>query len=188
MDVADKTYEKAPGGAPPTGLESYTVLDERGEPVGRVLSVTEDDGRIELVVAQGAPPFSGSPAVVPWEAVQAVDHEQLTLTVRRAAVGGLDPDQVVETPDDADARHVEEMPGGVPAPTPPDQAFTRSRPMLLEAWGLAIVSVLLVFPVIAWAAAADSLWLLLLLILPLGGIAVAAVAILRALRAPYVSS
>jgi len=46
-----RTWERAPGGAEGAGLEGYTVFDERGEVVGRVTSVTERDGEVELVLA-----------------------------------------------------------------------------------------------------------------------------------------
>jgi PRC-barrel domain protein len=184
-----RTYERAPGGAEGAGLEGYTVFDERGEAVGRVTSVTDRGGEIELVLAEGgAPPFGGTPAVVSWSAVRNVDHERLAIEI--AETTGADEvrdEQLVETDggERGAAQRVVDVPTGTPPPVPADEARVRSRLSVAVAWGVLFLSSVLFLPPIAFAFAADSMWWLALLAVPAAGLALGVVLILRTLRSPY---
>ena len=182
-----RTYERPPGGAEGAGLEGYTVFDERGETLGRVMTVTERDGAVELVLDEGARPFGGNHAVVSWSAVRAVDHERLAIEIAEAGeVEELRSEQLVETDGaEGEARRLSDVPTGTPAAVSPDERRVRPRPLVAVGWGLLFLSSVLFLPPIALAFGAGSMWYLLLLAVPAALLAVSAAIILRTLEAPY---
>ena len=182
-----RTYERPPEGAEGVGLEGYTVFDERGEALGRVTTVTERGGQVELVLGDGAPPFGGKPAVVSWSAVRSVDHERLAIEITEAGeVDELQSEQLVEAGGGAgEARRLTDVPSGTPSAVAPDERRVRPRPLVAVGWALFFLSSVLFLPPIALAFGAGSLWYLLLLAVPAALLAIAATLIRRSLRAPY---
>ena len=182
-----RTYERPPGGVEGAGLEGYTVFDERGEALGRVTTVTERDGEVELVLGGGAPPFGGKAAVVSWSAVRNVDHERLAIEIAEAGdAEELEREQLVETDGgEGEARRLAEVPTGTPAAVSPHERRVRPRPLIAVGWGLLFLSSVLFLPPIALAFAAGSMWFHLLLAVPAALLAVSVGMILRTLRAPY---
>jgi len=175
-----RTYERPPGGAEGAGLEGYTVFDEGGEALGRVASVAEHDGEVELVLG-------GKPAVVSWSAVRNVDHERLAIEISEAGqIEELANDQLVEASGGAaDAERVVGVPEGTPPAVSPDEARVRPRPQVAVGWSLLFLSSVLFLPPIALAFAAGSLWYLLLLVVPAVLLAIAGSLIRQTLQAPY---
>jgi len=182
-----RSYERPPGGAEGAGLEGYTVFDERGEALGRITTVTERDGEVELVLTDGAPQFGGKPAVVSWSAVRSVDHERLAIEIAEAGeVEELESEQLLETDGgEAQARRVPDVPSGTPPAVSPDERRVRPRPLVAVGWGLLFLSSVLFLPPVALAFAAGSLWYLLLLAVPAALLVASAGIIVRTLRAPY---
>ncbi len=118
-----RSYQVAPAGAPATGLEEYSVETASGEAVGKVQTLLEGESGLLLAVEVGTPPLRHEVHIVPWERVQNVDHEALSV---RLALGQdelehapeLDPGLGVET-EDADLRRVETLPAEARGTVPP---------------------------------------------------------------------
>jgi hypothetical protein len=98
---ASWTYELPAAGGETGGLEEYVVYAADGEPVGKVTVVLEADDDLYVVVDRGAPPLTHDRRAVPWEAVEAVDHSALAVTLAQPATEldgalELDPAKAVE--------------------------------------------------------------------------------------------
>jgi hypothetical protein len=174
-DVANdpRTYQMAPAGAPAAGLEEYSVETASGDAVGKVQTLLEGKDGLLLAIELGTPPFRHEVHVVPWEAVEGVDHEALAV---RLGVGAdelerapeLDPSQGVET-GDAELRRVEALPAEARGNVRPGNvAGPVDRIVLGPSIALGLLGV---FAFLAWVIMVtrvrDLTWHWVLLVVPL---------------------
>jgi hypothetical protein len=185
----DWTYQLPPAGDGATGLEDYMVEDADGRHAGKVAAVLRHDDGLFLAVEHGMPPVANELVVVPWDAVQDVDHE--SLSVRLA----VDPDELERAPrldesrkaedGDAEATRVTEIPGSqvgsapTTAPGPVDR-LSYAVPLSLGLLGVFSALVLAIF-----ASGTDFGWEFWLFLIPAGLIALAGVSAYRLFRSPY---
>lgn len=192
MTKASWTYEVPAAGSDAVGLEEYVVVDSRGEPVGKVVTVLERGGEVFLAVERSTPPVRHDVRALPWRMVSEVDHD--TLAVHLAGPASeldraleLDPGRKVEEAR-AEARRVVQVPGGAPAAAAPS-----SGPVDRLAYGLALalgtvgLIVLLGLVAVAGRKDVDFGWEFALFVIPAALFAASLVTIYRVWRRPYES-
>ncbi len=173
MSRAPWTYELPAAGGETGGLEEYVVYAADGEPVGKVTVVLEADDDLYVVVDRGAPPLTHDRRAVPWEAVEAVDHSALAVTLAQPATEldgalELDPAKAVEPAvgeqrPDAEAVRVTRLPEPLmPVTVPAGAAGPADRPFLYGgALGLGLLAVFLVLVGVALVTAGAGGWSLI---------------------------
>ena len=190
MTKAGWTYQVAPAGAPSAGLEEYVVESASGARVGKVTTVLRREGDFFLAVERGTPPVSHDVRAIPWNEIEGVDHEALSVRLKLAddAVEQsleLDPDKGVET-EDAEAVRVTELPPGLRQPGPTgDVAGPVDRPSYAVAIALGLAGVFSVLVLAIMAISVDFTWHFALFAIPAVLLALAGVSGYRTFRSPY---
>jgi hypothetical protein len=189
MATATWTYEVAPAGSPSVGLEEYGVEDAAGEFVGTVVALLRRDGELLLAIERGLRPVKHDVRAVPWEQVDRVERDSLTVRLKvpagelEAALELPAENGVEEGP--AEARRVTELP---PELTPPPADPAGPGPVDRPAWVVAVALGLLgVFSALILAIAASTAdfgWEFALFAVPAVLFAAAGVFFYRWLRDP----
>jgi hypothetical protein len=183
--VGSFTYQLRPGGADLAGVEGYRVY-AGDEPVGKVAVVVDRDGeRLLVVESDGLAPGSDR-RLVPWEAVEEVDPQELAVRL------GVGPGELREedalgaegTEDDgADAKRVTDLPelrGYVEPGSGPVSRGTTFLPIVFGTLtGFTLLAALALYTV------SRDRWPLALLVLPAAFALATAVSIRRSARRPY---
>jgi hypothetical protein len=189
---ADFTYEVRRGPQEPVAIEDYVVRTSEGDSVGTVGALLDRGGERLLVVDSGVPAISGKHRVVPWSAVDRVDHDAVAVWLALDAAGfeltalELDPDQAVEEGEgDAEARRISEPPADLipPAQTELSGPVEKPRWLATIAAFLAMAFTALLAAIVV-AATGDSIWVLLFLVPGVLAIVTALLAY-RQYRDPY---
>jgi hypothetical protein len=185
---ADWTYEVAPAGADSAGLEGYVVEASSGDAVGTVRAVLRREDDVYLAVTPGSPVRRETRAV-PWADVDEVDHERLTVRVRRPAdtleqALELDPDKAVEG-GGADAVRVTELPAELRPSESPNTRGPADRAPYLAALGFGLAGVFALLALVIAATYVDFDWEFVLFVVPAALFALAVLAGWRLLRRPY---
>lgn len=153
MATAEWTYEVPAFGSDAVWLEEYLVHDAKGSRIGRVLDVVERDGQLWLAVELADRPLRHHRHAVPFDHVDAIDHDAATIRLRdtaeqlEQATPELDPHKAVEE-GEADARRVTDPPRELvpprapPRPGPQDTpGLYAVAPLLVRLSGIALLGV-----------------------------------------------
>lgn len=190
MAKADFTYEVRKLPTDPVWIEDYVVRTRDGESVGTVGGVLERGGERLLVVQRGLVPVAQEQRVLPFGAVDRIDHDAIAvwLTLDEGAFEEqaleLDPSRAVEE-GPAEARRLSEPPAGEVPPPEARPGGPVDRPLPLVAIGLAGVAAFGALVVVVLATAVDSSWPAILFVVPAALAVLAGVLALRAYRNPY---
>ena len=190
MAKAEFTYEVRKLPTEPVWIEDYVVRTRDGESVGTVGGVLERGGERLLVVQRGLVPVAAEQRVVPWSAVDRIDHEAIAVWLDLDEEGfeeqalELDPSRAVEE-GPAEARRVSETPEElVPAPQV-SPGGPVDRPITLVAVGLLGLGAFLLLAVVVAITLSDELWPAVFFVVPAALLVAAAVLGYRAYRDPY---
>jgi hypothetical protein len=179
------TYELPPAGAPDVGLEQYQLATPEGD-VWKAVVLLEHDGRLFVAAAPSGAALRRRLVAVPWEAVEGVDHDALTVRVGSLADAvELDPGQAVEN-EPAEARRVEELPAELVRTQPTgDVAGPMDRMRLILGLGSAAVGFVTLLIAIAVIDRAGEAWAFALLAVPAAFFLAAGALSISAWRRPY---
>ena len=179
------SYELPPAGAPDVGIEQYQVATPGGD-LWKAAVLLEHDRDLYLAAAPSGVALARRLVAIPWQAVERVDHDELTIHVRALDTAvELDPHRAVEN-EPADARRVAGLPPGLVSPQATgDVAGPRDRLPLFVGLGAAALGFLSLVGVLAVATAADDDRLYALLAVPVALLAAAIWLTLAAWRRPY---
>ena len=184
----DWTYELPPAGDGASGLEDYVVEDSGGEHLGKVGTVLRHDGDLFVAVEHGTPPVDNELVAVSWNAVRAVDHETLTVTLALsladlAQAPRLDRSRMVED-GRADAMRVTDVPGAV-RPAPAATKGPVDRPSYAVTVWLGLLGVFSALVLVIFASGTDFGWQFALFGIPVALLVTAGVIAYRTFRNPY---
>ena len=191
MSDPPRTYDAPPAGAGATGLEDYVVEARGGARIGTVVTVTQQDSGRWLVVETGAPPIKRERRIVPWDDVQDVDHDALTVRL------GLRLEELATAPEVEKSAEREEGAQGEREAALPAASFDRvptgdsAGPRDRSLWVVALASALLGVLSLLGLAIAFSLknvvdtWAWVLLVVPALLLTISAVSAYRLWRNPY---
>jgi hypothetical protein len=182
------SYELPPAGAPDVGIEQYQVATPQGE-VWKAAVLLEHDDDLYVAAAPSGVALARRLVAIPWQAVDRVDHDELTIHVRALdSAVELDPHRAVEN-EPAEARRVPGLPPGLVAPQATgDVAGPSDRLPLFVGLGAAALGFLSLVGVLALATAAGDDRLYVLLVVPAALLAAALWLALAAWRRPYASA
>jgi hypothetical protein len=186
---ASWTYQVPPAGAGATGLEDYQVETSDGAPVGKVLTILEREGDRYVVLDTGVPPVSRERRAVPWEKIDAIDHDALTVRIQLGEgelenAIELDPKNQVED-GDADAMRVTQLPGELTPTSDPDERGPIDRPSYAAAIALFAVGLLGLLALALAAGSTPFTWEFALFGLPLVLFVASGILAYRTYRRPY---
>lgn len=164
MERAAWTYELPPAAADAEGLEDYEVETVDGEPVGKVKVVLRHGDDLLLTVESGVPPARSKLRAVSWTDVATVDHDAVTVYVKRGALARaieLEHDKAAEG-GAAEATRVTAVPQGPAAVGTGTTTGPVDRPSYLVALALGLFGVFAALALIALgtATALGALWAL----------------------------
>jgi hypothetical protein len=187
---ADWTYEVPAAGESDAGLEDYLVETRSGEQVGKVRTLIRRGDEIFVVVERGNPPLSRDLRAVPWDDMEAVDHDSLALRLRldkhdldRALE--LDAANEIES-GAAEAQRVTELPPELRQPSlPGSEAGPVDRPTYVAAIAFFAIGLLGALALALVITAAQEAWLATLSVIPALFFIAAGVSAYRAFRSPY---
>lgn len=183
------TYEVPPVGADAAGLEDYMVETADGHEAGKVLAVLERRGRPYLAFDTGAPPVKHERKAVPWEDVEGIDHDTLTVRLRLRAdeLGealALDPAEALEG-GGAEAVRVTQLPRELTPSAAPGVGGPLDRSSYAGAVALFGVGLLALLALFLAAAGTDFTSEFALFAVPAILFAAAAVVAYRTFRSPH---
>lgn len=166
-------------GASAVGLEDYAVEGSDGEFVGKVLALLQHEDGVFLAVERGLPPVRRDRRVIPWAAVEAIDHAGPLVRLRMPAAQvenalELDPSKAVENGRGQAVRLTNLSAELAPSSSPTSRGPV-DRPTYAVALVLGLLGAFSALAVVVFLTATDAWWPIALVAVPIALFAAAGI-------------